>query len=157
MAECDAQSLQIGLGHIGQALEIDGILGKDRRVLREPDRLEPNRYPVIEAHCRTLTSVCLREQKRCKGNVAPAPLRFGEFIKLRRKLFLLFSAIDLLLRAVLRGRSDAQGQSQPLDRKDGKVGRRRKVRGLGFESHFQKSPGGRIAQRVENRDRCNPG
>jgi hypothetical protein len=22
---------------------------------------------------------------------------------------------------------------------------------------FQKSPGGRIAQRVENRDRCNPG
>jgi len=26
-----------------------------------------------------------------------------------------------------------------------------------FESHFQKSPGGRIAQRVENRDRCNPG
>jgi hypothetical protein len=26
-----------------------------------------------------------------------------------------------------------------------------------FASHFQKSPGGRIAQRVENRDRCNPG
>jgi hypothetical protein len=54
---------------------------------------------------------------------------------------LLFPAIDLLLRAVLRGRSDAQGQSQPLDRKDGKVGRRRKVRDLGFESHFQKIPG----------------
>jgi hypothetical protein len=30
-------------------------------------------------------------------------------------------AIDLLLRAVLRGRSDAQGQSQPLEGKGSKV------------------------------------
>src|SRR5215467_12833379 len=37
MAERDAQSLEIGLGHIGQDLEIDGILGKDGRVLSEPD------------------------------------------------------------------------------------------------------------------------
>jgi hypothetical protein len=34
---------------------------------------------------------------------------------------LLFAAIDLLLRAALRGRSDAQGQSQPLDGKGSKV------------------------------------
>jgi hypothetical protein len=37
MAERNAQFLQIGLGHIGQDLEIDGILGKGSRVLGEPD------------------------------------------------------------------------------------------------------------------------
>jgi|GraSoiStandDraft_27_1057306.scaffolds.fasta_scaffold269740_1 hypothetical protein len=57
MAERDAQFLQIGLGHIGQDLEIDGILGKDGRVLPEPDLIEPSRYPVIDAHCRTLTII----------------------------------------------------------------------------------------------------
>jgi hypothetical protein len=53
MTERDAQSLQIGLGHIGQDLEIDGILGKDGRVLPEPDLIEPSRYLVIDTHCRT--------------------------------------------------------------------------------------------------------
>ena len=36
-------------------------------------------------------------------------------IKLRGELFWLFAAVDLLLRAVLGGRSDVQGQSQPHD------------------------------------------
>src|SRR5262249_15606763 len=53
MAERDAQSLEIGLGHIGQDLEIDGILGEDGRVLPEPDLIEPSRYVVIDTHCRT--------------------------------------------------------------------------------------------------------
>src|SRR5438128_2343679 len=53
MAERDAQFLQIGLGHVGQDFEIDGVLGKDGRVLPEPDLIEPSRYPVIDAHCRT--------------------------------------------------------------------------------------------------------
>src|SRR6516165_5988598 len=52
MAERDAQFLQIGLGHVGQDVEIDGVLGKDGRVLPEPDLLEPSRYPVIGTHCR---------------------------------------------------------------------------------------------------------
>src|SRR5262249_10531642 len=52
MAERDAQSLEIGLGHIGQDLEIDGILGKDGRVLSEPDLVEPSCYPVIDTHYR---------------------------------------------------------------------------------------------------------
>ena len=43
MAERNAQFLQIGLGHIGQDIEIDGILGKDGRVLREPDPIKPSR------------------------------------------------------------------------------------------------------------------
>jgi hypothetical protein len=51
MAECDAQSLQIDLCHIGQDLEIDGILGKDRRVLHETNLIEPARYFVVVAHC----------------------------------------------------------------------------------------------------------
>src|SRR5262245_49605697 len=52
MAERDAQFLQIGLGHVGQNFEIDGVLGKDGRVLPEPDLIEPSRYTVINAHCR---------------------------------------------------------------------------------------------------------
>src|SRR5215813_51356 len=52
MAERDAQFLQIGLGHVGQDVEIDGVLGKDGRVLPEPDLIEPSRYPVIGTHCR---------------------------------------------------------------------------------------------------------
>src|SRR5215468_3302075 len=52
MAERDAQFLQIGLGHVGQDVEIDGVLGKDGRVLPEPDLIEPSRYPVIGTHYR---------------------------------------------------------------------------------------------------------
>src|SRR6516164_8251254 len=52
MGERDAQFLQIGLGHVGQDVEIDGVLGKDDRVLPEPDLIEPSRYPVIGTHCR---------------------------------------------------------------------------------------------------------
>jgi hypothetical protein len=55
MAERDAQFLQIGLGHIGQDLEIDGILGKGGRVLGEPDPFKPAFYLVIDAHCRMLS------------------------------------------------------------------------------------------------------
>jgi hypothetical protein len=44
MAERDAQSLQIALGHIGQGIDIDGILGKDGRVFPEPDLIEPAFY-----------------------------------------------------------------------------------------------------------------
>ena len=54
MAERNAQFLQIGLGHIGQYLEIDGILGKGSRVLGEPDPIKPASYMVIDAHCRVL-------------------------------------------------------------------------------------------------------
>ena len=54
MAECDAQFLQIGLGQIGQDIKIDGVLGKERRVLREPDPIKPSCHMVISAHCRTL-------------------------------------------------------------------------------------------------------
>jgi hypothetical protein len=50
MAECDAQSLQIDLCHIGQGLEVDGILGKDRRVLREAERMKPSLNLVIPSH-----------------------------------------------------------------------------------------------------------
>src|SRR5262249_14946964 len=52
MAERDAQFLQIGLGHVGQDFEIDGVLGKDGRVLPEPDLIEPSRYAVIGTHYR---------------------------------------------------------------------------------------------------------
>jgi len=55
MAERDAQLLQIGLGHIGQDFEIDGVLAKDGRVLPEPDLIEPSPYPVIDAHCPVLS------------------------------------------------------------------------------------------------------
>ena len=55
MAERNAQFLQIGLGHIGQDLEIDGILGKGGRVLGEPDLIKPGFYLVIDAHCRVLS------------------------------------------------------------------------------------------------------
>ena len=54
MAEGNAQFLQIGLGYIGQDIEINGILGKDVRVLREPDAIKPGRYPVIDTHCSSL-------------------------------------------------------------------------------------------------------
>src|SRR5215831_2546319 len=57
MAERDAQPLQIGLGHVGQDFKIDGILGKDGRVLGEPDPIKPSRYLVVDAHCRILTSI----------------------------------------------------------------------------------------------------
>src|SRR6266446_320317 len=57
MAERDAQSLQIGLGQIGQGIEIDRILGKGGRVLREPDPIKPSRYLVIDTHCRTPTNI----------------------------------------------------------------------------------------------------
>ena len=52
MAERNAQLLQIGLGQIGQDFEIDGVLGKDGRILPEPDLIEPSRYPVIGTHYR---------------------------------------------------------------------------------------------------------
>src|SRR5215831_5234525 len=52
MAERNAQFLQIGLGHIWQDFEIDGILGKGGRVLGEPDPIKPGFYLVIVAHCR---------------------------------------------------------------------------------------------------------
>src|SRR5262249_24678565 len=52
MAERDAQFLQIGLGYVGQDVEGDGVLGKDGRVLPEPDLIEPSRYPVIGTHYR---------------------------------------------------------------------------------------------------------
>ena len=55
MAERNAQFLQIGLGHIGQDLEIDGILGKGSRVLGEPDPIKPAFYVVIDAHCSVLS------------------------------------------------------------------------------------------------------
>src|SRR5215831_14369390 len=55
MAERDAQPLQIGLGHVGQDFKIDGILGKDGRVLGEPDPIQPGFYLVIDAHCRVLS------------------------------------------------------------------------------------------------------
>jgi hypothetical protein len=59
MAERDTQSLQIGLAHIGQDIEIDGILGKDSRVLRESYPIKPSRYLVIgalHAHERSCSS-----------------------------------------------------------------------------------------------------
>jgi hypothetical protein len=52
MAERNAQFLQIGLGHIAQDLEIDGILRKGGRILGEPDPIKPSRYLVVDAHCR---------------------------------------------------------------------------------------------------------
>src|SRR5215470_12541142 len=52
MAERNAQFLQIGLGHIWQDFEIDGILGKGGRVLGEPNPIKPGFYLVIVAHCR---------------------------------------------------------------------------------------------------------
>src|SRR6266436_7119195 len=52
MAERNAQFLQIGLGHIGQDFEIDGIHGKGGRVLGEPNPIKPGFYLVIDAHCR---------------------------------------------------------------------------------------------------------
>jgi hypothetical protein len=52
MAERNAQFLQIGLGHIRQDFEIDGILGKGGRVLGEPNPIKPGFYLVIVAHCR---------------------------------------------------------------------------------------------------------
>jgi hypothetical protein len=52
MAECDAQFLQISLGHVWQDFEIDGILGKGGRVLGEPNPIKPGFYLVIVAHCR---------------------------------------------------------------------------------------------------------
>src|SRR5262249_33693668 len=63
MAERDAQPLQIGLGHVGQDFKIDGILGKDGRVLGEPDPIKPSRYLVVDAHCRILTSIT------CSSNI----------------------------------------------------------------------------------------
>src|SRR5262249_30919759 len=51
MAECNAQFLQISIGHIGQNLKIDGILGKDGRVLCEADPIEPVCYLVVDTHC----------------------------------------------------------------------------------------------------------
>ena len=52
MAERNAQFLQIGLGHIWQDFEIDGILGKGGRVLGKPNPIKPGFYLVIVAHCR---------------------------------------------------------------------------------------------------------
>src|SRR5262249_34586823 len=52
MAEGNAQFLQIGLGHIWQDFEIDGILGKGGRVLGEPNPIKPGFYLVIVTHCR---------------------------------------------------------------------------------------------------------
>src|SRR5262249_33585268 len=52
MAERNAQFLQIGLGHIWQDFEIDGILGKGGRVLGEPNPIKPGFYLVTVAHCR---------------------------------------------------------------------------------------------------------
>src|SRR5262249_14161946 len=52
MAERNAQFLQIGLGHIWQDFEIDGILGKVGPVLGEPNPIKPGFYLVIVAHCR---------------------------------------------------------------------------------------------------------
>src|SRR5262249_27816171 len=51
MAERNAQFLQIGLGHIWQDFEIDGIFGKGGRVLGEPNPIKPGFYLVIVAHC----------------------------------------------------------------------------------------------------------
>ena len=42
MAERNAQFLQISFGHIGQDLEIDGILDKDGCVLGEADPIKPS-------------------------------------------------------------------------------------------------------------------
>ena len=56
MAERNPQFLQIGLGHIRQDIEIDGIFGEDRRVLREPEPVKPSRYPVVDTHRRMLFS-----------------------------------------------------------------------------------------------------
>jgi hypothetical protein len=50
MAKCNAQFLQIGLGHVRQDIEIDGILGKHGRVLREPEPIKPSRYLVADTH-----------------------------------------------------------------------------------------------------------
>src|SRR5262245_22889083 len=59
MAESNAQFLQIGLGHIAQNIEFDGVLGKDSRVLGEPDPIKPSRYPIIGTHCLALSlTVC---------------------------------------------------------------------------------------------------
>ena len=74
MAERDAQSLEIGLGHIGQDIKIDGILGKDGRVLPKPDLIKPSRYPVIDTHYRTRPNTpqapsrpMLRRRPECGG------------------------------------------------------------------------------------------
>ena len=55
MAERNAQFLQIGLGHVWQDFEINGILGKGGRVLGKPDPIKPAFYLVIDAHCRVLS------------------------------------------------------------------------------------------------------
>src|SRR5215831_18803890 len=47
--------------------------------------------------------------------------RFGQSYLVAGRGVLLFAATDLLLRAVLGSRSDAQGLSQPLDEKRSKV------------------------------------
>ena len=78
MAERNAQSLEIGLGHIGQDIEIDGILGKDGRILPEPDLIEPGFYLVIDAHGRVLfpltkTRAALLQALRRPGLVEPKP------------------------------------------------------------------------------------
>jgi hypothetical protein len=70
MAERDTQSLQIGLAHIGQDIEIDGILGKDSRVLRESYPIKPSRYLVIGAHGFTLMSVLAHQ----KSSILPCTL-----------------------------------------------------------------------------------
>jgi hypothetical protein len=50
VAEGDANSLQIGLGHVGEDLEINGILGKGACVLREAKSTKPSRYLVIHSY-----------------------------------------------------------------------------------------------------------
>src|SRR5262249_342427 len=72
----NAQFLQIGLSHIGQDFEIDGILVKDGRVLGEPDPIKPGFYLVIVAHCRvrpTKSIVTLLCPRGATGQAAAAP------------------------------------------------------------------------------------
>src|SRR5262249_54906906 len=73
MAERNAQFLQIGLGHIGQDLEIDGILGKGGRVLGEPDLIKPGFYLVIAAYCRGHSTYC--SARALSGHAAASPSR----------------------------------------------------------------------------------
>jgi hypothetical protein len=60
-------------------------------------------------------------QTLVRATSAPTTQRLAQFYSCGKKAVLLFAAIDLLLRAVLKGRSDAQGQPQPLDGKGSKV------------------------------------
>src|SRR5215831_639604 len=61
-------------------------------------------------------------RRRARAARAESPSRpdSRRIVSCGKKAVLSFAAIDLLLRAV-RGRSDAQGQSQPIDGKGSKV------------------------------------